>query len=181
MKPLRSLALVCLLATVVPAVARQPDPEQKPTLDALEADARARKLAAEKAAAEAARDPIQEAIDAFRDQVSPLEQWERIVELVKADEGEEAAYRQAAKDALIARFQADGEKDVKVLKARRAAALELCDLMKAKSDPDGRMLVQEILQKWFRTYLIRSGYKPNDSARKRIRAYRKMTDYLEGE
>lgn len=177
--PALTLGLIGSLLLGSIALARTPDAERFPSLDALEKDARARKTAQERAAAEAARDPLQEAIDAYRDKLVPVTDYARVVELLRASEGEEAEYRQRAKDALVARFEAENRADVKVLKAKREISLEIVDLMRLSKDDDGRALVYEIFQVWHRRFLQQSGYKPGDSARKRTRAYKKMKELLE--
>ena len=177
--PALALGLIGSLLIGSIALARTPDPERFPSLDALEKDARARKTAEERAAAEAARDPIQEAIDAYRDKLVPVTDYARVVQILRASEGDEASYRQRAKDALVARFEAENKADVKVLKAKKEISLEIVDLMRLSKDDDGRALVYEIFGVWHGRALRQSGFKPGDSARKRTRAYKKMKEHLE--
>ena len=177
-----ALLLGCASLAPCPAArAEGPTAADVPTLEQVLAKAAEAKAARERAAAEAARDPHREAINAYREGTSDIGAWEPLTDLVLNSKDEEmAVYRRAAAMALVKRFEKADQNDPDVKKMRCEIGLELVDLMKANSRRDslGIGVVYAVLQKWWPRQVRDFNFAPSKSAKDRNDAYKKMKKYL---
>lgn len=176
------LGLAAFAALPGSALAKGPEAEDMPTLERIYQEAKSAKEAAERAAAEAARDLNQEAIDAYATGATALTEFQALTELINDSKTDELQrYRQPAATAILARFRAENLDDPAVRTVRRAVAMEIVDLMKANStDTVGLAIIQEVLQTWWRAKVAGEiRFKATDKWKDRQKAWRKMKSYLQ--
>jgi hypothetical protein len=131
--------------------------------------------------AEAARDPVQEAIDAYRTGVTPIAQYQKLTDIVSDSKTKDMdRYRVAAADALVKRFATvDCVNDKAMAQLRREVGLAVVELMKANpEDVTGLACVNTLFETWWRTQHVQFGFKPTAKKQDRQRAYDKMRKFL---
>lgn len=176
------LAAVLVGALALTARAEAPEADDMPTLERIYQEAKAAKEEAERAAAEAARDPNKEAIEAYRDGRTALAEFKPLTDIINNDDDDEIQrYRQPAATAILQRFRQENGDDPAVQRTRAALALEIVDLMKANSsDQVGLAIIQEVLQTWWRAKMTNDvRFKATDKWRERSKAWRIMRRYLQ--
>ncbi len=163
-----------------PAQAKTPEPDELPTLEQIFQEARAEKEADEAAAAEALRDPFQEAIDGYRDGVAELDQYAQLVELINESKDEELQrYRRPAALAVLQRFRSVNLDDPAVRKIRNTLALEIVDLMRAnKSDQTGLAIIEHVMKTWWGALINEVDFKATDNFKDRNKAYRRVKSFI---
>ena len=183
MSRMPTLALALCAATLIcgTALAKGPTPEELPTVEQILEKARAEKAAIDRAAAEASRDPHQEAIDAYRDGTVPLEDYTKLTAIInESKEDELQPYRTKAAQAVLQRFKAVNIDDPAVRRTRNELVLEIVDLMKVSSnDTVGLAIIDEVLKTWWRTKIATDvRFNPADKYRDRAKAWRKMRTFI---
>ncbi len=183
---LLAVASLALLALWGPgarrAEARVPAHGDMPTLDELYRQARQEKIDAEKRAADAARDPLAEAIEAYKSGATPLEQFSALTDIINNAKDEDVQpYRSPAAEALLQRFLTeDVTTSATAKRVRAAVGLEIVDLMKSSSsDTLGLAIVHRVLSTWWKYKLEGElKFKPDDKPRDRQKAWKRMQAYL---
>lgn len=135
-----------------------------------------------KAAAEKAKDPLREAIEAYRDRKLPLVEYQKLVDCVNNAKDENVQpYRADAAQALVTRFTREDENDIQTRAVRRQIALGVLDLMKApQKDENGLRAIETILFAWWRAKMqIDIKFKATDKLDDRKKAYTKMKKFLD--
>jgi len=154
-------ALALLLLSAGAAVARAPTSEELPIAkDILEAamEEKAR-LAAEREAE--LRDPRMETIRAYQDpEQTTLEEWQGVVEILKEKENEKK-YRQAAADAIRARFQ-DIREDDRIRRMKKEIGRELVYQL-LSPEREVRIWVAAIFKQFWGREYTRFGYDPEET------------------
>lgn len=165
------------------ALAKAPPAKETPTVDEIFKQATAAIEEEKRLAAERARDPLKEAIEAYREpgKVSILE-FHKLVDIVNNARDENVQpYRALAAQAIITRFSHETEADPQVRAVRRQIALAVLDLMKAdKKDEVGLAAVEQILYAWWRSKLTMGDikFKATDKIDDRKKAHAKMKKFL---
>jgi hypothetical protein len=155
-------------------------PKEAPTVEDLYRQALTAIEDKKKRDAEAAKDPLKEAIDAYRDRKIPFTDYQKLVDIINDAKSESVQpYRQTAASALVTRFSREDDSDQTVKSTRRAIALAVIDLMKAPKDDVGVAAIEYILTNWWRMKTFEFKFKVNDKVDERKRAWTKMKKYLE--
>ena len=164
------------------ATAKAPDAADMPTIETLLQRALTAKAAAAEAAVEAARDPRKEAIEAYRDKKSALDDFTALTAIINNSKDDDLQiYRNQAAQAAILRFKTENLDDPQVRKTRAAFGEQIVDLMKgSSSDQVGLAIIQEVLQTWWSTKTREVRFKATDKWRDRNKSWRKMKTYLQG-
>ncbi len=158
------------------------DATDLPTLEDIHTAAVKAKADAVERVKAANRDPRKEALAAYRSGATPLDQFQPLAEMINnSKDAAMSPYRQAAAQALLARFKVEDANDPFVRKSRAGAGLAILDLMKASSsDTVGLSIVGEVLNAWWRSKVLSDvKFKPTDKFKNRMKAYRKMRSYLQ--
>jgi hypothetical protein len=170
-----------LFASAAPAFAKAPKPADTPTVEELFQGATKAVADLAKAAADKARDPLREAIDAYRDRKLPLAEYQKLVDCINNAKDENVQpYRGDAAQALVTRFSHEDENDPQNRMIRRQIALSVLELMKAdKKDSVGLGAIETILYAWWRAKMqIDIKFKATDKLDDRKKAYEKMNKFL---
>jgi hypothetical protein len=156
-------------------------PKESPTVEDLYRQAMAAIEDKKKREAEAAKDPLKEAIEAYRDRgKTQLADFQKLVDIINdAKTDSVQPYRATAAQALVTRFSHEDETDATVRVVRRQIALALIDLMKAPKDDVGLAAIELILTNWWRMKVFEFKFKVGDKLDDRKRAWGKMKKYLE--
>jgi len=163
------------------AHARPPTADERPTLEQLYERAKQDRAAELERAALEKQDPIGDAIEFYRTQQVPMEEYRQLVDvIVEYTDKKLQPYRQMAVEALQDRFRENMD-DPDKQRVRRAIALELLPMMKHSStkDPEGLRLIEDLLYTWWRGKIRDFGFRAGDKLSTRRRAYKKMKSYLE--
>jgi hypothetical protein len=135
-----------------------------------------------KAEIEKSKDPLKEAIEAYRDRKAPLPDFQKLVDCLNdAKTDAVQPYRADAAQALVARFAREDENDPQNRAIRRQIALGILDLMKApQKDEIGLRSIETILLAWWRARLsVDIKFKATDKLDDRKKAYAKMKKFLD--
>ena len=171
-----TLSVVALCALADRAAARAPTLEELPTVkEMLRRSDEAVAAAREKAAA-AARDPKMDQINGYKDGTVSLYSWKDVADILKSGK-EEAKYRQAAAEALRARFRDQDRRDARMAKVKKEIAVHLRTLL-MDDERDVRVWVAAIFKEYFPGDAGRIGYDPNGSYRDRNKAYKEWQKTL---
>lgn len=184
--PMRTAAiLAAFLAAIVlsaaPAFARAPKPADTPSVEEIYQQASKAIADQAKAAADKARDPLREAIDAYRERKLPLAEFQKLVDCINNAKDENVQnYRGDAAQALVTRFTREDENDPQNRAVRRQIALAVLDLMKAPAkDQAGLNAIETILFAWWRAKMqIDIKFKATDKLDDRKKAFEKMNRFL---
>jgi hypothetical protein len=182
MSALRTFAAVCGLAAFAASSAFAKAPKESPTVEEIFQQATKAIEDAAKAAAEKAKDPLRETIEAYRDRKIPLVEYQKLVDCVNNAKDENVQpYRLDAAQALVTRFAREDENDLQNRAVRRQIALGVLDLMKApQKDETGLRAIESILFAWWR-FKMQSDikFKATDKLDDRKKAYTKMKKFLD--
>jgi len=155
-------------------------PKESPTVEDIYRQAMAAIEEKKKREVEAAKDPLREAIEAYRDRKTPLAEYQKLVDIINDAKTESVQpYRATAAQALVTRFSREDESDPTVKVVRRQIALAVVDLMKATKDDVGLAAIEQILSNWWRMKTFEFKFKVGDKPDERKRAWTKMKKYLE--
>lgn len=178
----RNLATACGLAAFAASFAFAKAPKDSQSVEEIFQQAAKAIADAEKAAVEKAKDPLREAIEAYRDKKIPLVEYQKLVDCVNNAKDENVQpYRADAAQALVARFAKEDENDLQNRAVRRQIALGVLDLMKApQKDTAGLQAIETILFAWWR-FKMQSDikFKVTDKLDDRKKAYTKMKKFLD--
>ena len=177
----RSFAAALLLTSLGAGAAFAKAPKEIPTVEDMNKAALAAIEEKKRREIEAARDPLKEAIEAYRDRKTPKEEYQKLVDIIKDAKTENVQpYRLTAAQALITRFSREDESEPAVKIVRRQIALALLDLMKASKDDVGLASIDLILSAWWRIPTsMTARFRTTDKLDDRKRSYAKMKKYLE--
>jgi hypothetical protein len=175
-------SVLAFLLLAAPAVAKAPKPADLPTVEEIYQQAKKSIDEAAKRAIEQARDPNREAIEGYRDRKLPLNEYQKLVEIINDSKNDNVQpYRADAAQALVLRFTREEEADPQVRAIRRSIALAVLDLMKAdKRDETGLRAIETILFAWYRNKMqVDVKFKPSDKLDSRRKAYSQMKKHIE--
>jgi hypothetical protein len=175
-------ALAVLAAAAPPAFAKAPAAKDMPSVEEIFQQATAAIEEAKRIAAERARDPLKEAIDAYRERGKvAIGEYQKLVDIINNARDEAVQpYRAPAAQAIITRFSQEGDTDPQVRTVRRQIALSLLDLMKAQKDETGLQAIEQILYAWWRSQMTMGTIKftAKDRLDDRKKAHAKMKRFL---
>ena len=178
---IRSFAAVLLLTSLGAGAAFAKAPKEIPTVEDLNKAALAAIEEKKRREIEAARDPMKEAIEAYRDRKTPLAEYQKLVDIIKDAKTENVQpYRLTAAQAFVTRFTREDDSDPAVKIVRRQIALALLDLMKSSKDDVGLAAIDLMLSAWWRIPTsMTAKFRPSDKLDDRKRSYAKMKKYLD--
>jgi hypothetical protein len=173
-------AAVLVLASLGAHAAFAKAPKETPTVEDLNRAALAAIEEKKRRDIEAAKDPLKDAIEAYRDKKTPLAEYQKLVDIINDAKTESVQpYRATAAQALVMRFSREDDSDPPVKIVRRQIALALLDLMKANKDDVGLAAIEQILGSWWRLKMFEFKFKVSDKLDSRKKAYAKMKNFLE--
>jgi hypothetical protein len=178
----RALAATAVLLAAGAAFAKAP--AAVPTVEEIAARARTAAVEAARRAEEAAKDPLKEAIDSYREGKTPLADWQKLADVVNdAKDADAQRYRMSAAEALVVRFEGKKDLDAAERAVRREIGLALVDLMKSPaSDDTGLKAIERVLYAFWPDKLLRDvRFKASDKLRDRTNAHSKMKKYLKSD
>ena len=175
-----SAAAALLLASLSAGAAFGKAPKEMPTVEDMNRQALAAIEEKKRREIEAAKDPLKDAIEAYRDRKTPYAEYQKLVDIINDAKTESVQpYRAQAAQAIVTRFQREDESDPPVKIVRRQIALALLDLMKANKDDVGLAAIEQILSNWWRMKMFEFKFKVGDKLDDRKKAHAKMKKFLE--
>lgn len=184
MRAARFAVAIAVVAAVCALSAREAfakAPKESPTVEDIYKQAMTAIEDKKKRDAEAAKDPLKDAIEAYTDRTkSQLTDYQKVVDIVNDAKTENVQpYRQKAAQAILTRFSREDETDAAVKVVRRTVALAMLDLMKAPKDDIGLAAIEQVLTTWWRMKVFEFKFKITDKVDDRKKAWVKMKKWLE--
>lgn len=175
-------AAALLLASLGAGAAFAKAPKEMPTVEDMHRIALAAIEEKKRKEIEASRDPLKEAIEAYRDGKTPLAEYQKLVDIVNDAKTESVQpYRATAGMAFVTRMSREKEDDPAVRIVKRQITMALLDLMKANKDEVGVAAIEQILSGWWRSAMFQVRFKVTDKLDDRKKAHAKMKKILEKE
>ena len=175
-------AAAVLLSSLGAGAAFAKAPKEMPTVEDMHRIALAAIEDKKRKEEEAKRDPLMEAIEAYRDGPTPYSEFQKLVDIVNDAKTENVQpYRSKAGMAFITRMAREKPEDPAVRIVQRQITLALLDLVKANKDDVGVSAIEQILVAWWRPQTLGLRFRPTDKLDDRKKAYTKLKKLLEKE
>jgi hypothetical protein len=173
-----ALWTLALPATV--AFGRAPTLEELPTVKKLQADADKAIEERRKAEIEARKDPVMDAIHAYRDKAVPMTQWKDVADILKEDR-ETSEHRRAAAEALCERFKELTGSDQRITKLKKEIASSILPKLNDNNSTEVRIWVNSVFVAFWPGTAGKIDFNPEESNfKKRYDAWKEWRKFLKG-